>query len=476
MSDIMEIHEKYKTPTHYKNFISTIVFTNENALRVENDDRRTVFLDVSPSHKGDLNYFKKLGDAMKYPGASKAFYAYLRAIADVYLNFNGNPPPMTTSKQEHIISTLPPLFQFIKDTYLVMKNYMTDLPVQEFYRVYTSYCETHYISPLSKINASRILSNELAINSKLVHEINIEGIDVDTPEKPTSDPKALEKFLANIYNPANNPQDVQEKPAEKKPKPAEEKPAEKKPEPAEEKPAPVIRKTPPPLPPKPDHLKKCPQESRKEKPSAPEPDDLLSDSDSTTVDPTPEQQPESPAESSAKSKSLADSKSSTEPEVDQNSEPKKGTRAHWAWQERHRWDRKPWAKYQDTSDDYDWEILAFEVEECPTTRIEDKYQYYLREVVDRFKDWIEYNGYLSKTPSRKELADLIRAYKENRNAEIMSTPSGYETMRADKGKAREIPEERPKTDMEREWEAANGLIDDWDEEDLDRVCSKIDSF
>src|SRR6185369_14184137 len=68
-SDIMEIHEKYKTPTHYKNFMSTIVLTNENALRVENDDRRTVFLDVSPSRKGDLNYFKKLGDAMKYPGA-----------------------------------------------------------------------------------------------------------------------------------------------------------------------------------------------------------------------------------------------------------------------------------------------------------------------------------------------------------------------------------------------------------------------
>ncbi|GBC21610.2 hypothetical protein RIR_jg24682.t1 [Rhizophagus irregularis DAOM 181602=DAOM 197198] len=81
-----------------------------------------------------------------------------------------------------------------------------------------------------------------------------------------------------------------------------------------------------------------------------------------------------------------------------------------------------WAKYQDVSDDYDWEILAFEVEECPTTRIEDDYQYYLREVVDHFKDWIEYNG-------------------------------------ADKGKAREIPEERPKTDMEREWEAANGIIE-----------------
>ncbi|UZO16790.1 uncharacterized protein OCT59_008166 [Rhizophagus irregularis] len=74
-SDIMEIHEKYKTPTHYKNFMSTIVLTNENALRVENDDRRTVFLDVSLSRKGDLNYFKKLGDAMKYPGAGEVFYA-----------------------------------------------------------------------------------------------------------------------------------------------------------------------------------------------------------------------------------------------------------------------------------------------------------------------------------------------------------------------------------------------------------------
>ncbi|GET66181.1 highly derived D5-like helicase-primase [Rhizophagus irregularis DAOM 181602=DAOM 197198] len=527
-SDIIEIHEKYKTPTHYKNFMSTIVLTNENALRVENDDRRTVFLDVSPSRKGDLNYFKKLGDAMKYPGASEAFYAYLRAIADAYPDFNGNPPPMTTSKQEHIISTLPPLFQFIKDTYLVVKNHITDLPVQEFYRVYTSYCETHCISPLSKINASRILSNELGINSKVVRkggktprvysisredlykkylgknwihetdEIDIEGIDTETPKKPASDPNALEKFLANIYNPANNSQDVQEKPAEKKPEPAEEKP-----EPVEEKPAPVIRKTPPPLPPKPDHLKERPQELREEQPDpdedtneldtnepidsfsdcylsdeepdqeepTPEPDDdydilddLLSDSDSITVNPTPEQQPESSAEYSA-SVTKPDPEPApeeqlipepdTEPEVDRDPEPKEGTRAHWAWQERHRWDRKPWvknskdqafddlyntgkelwAKYQNTSDKYDWEILAFEVEECPTTRIEDEYQYYLKEVVDRFKDWIEYNGYLPKTPSRKELADLIRIYKENRNAEIIPTPSGYETMRADKGKA-----------------------------------------
>jgi hypothetical protein len=76
-SDIIEIHGKYKIAKQYKNFMSTMVLTNENALRVDNDDRRTVFLDISPARKGDLEYFRKVGIAMKYPGVSEAFYGYL---------------------------------------------------------------------------------------------------------------------------------------------------------------------------------------------------------------------------------------------------------------------------------------------------------------------------------------------------------------------------------------------------------------
>ncbi|PKC51956.1 hypothetical protein RhiirA1_482594, partial [Rhizophagus irregularis] len=209
-------------------------------------------------------------------------------------------------------------------------------------------------------------------------EIDIEGIDIDTLEKPTFDPKALEKFLANIYNPANNSQDVQEKPVEEKPEPVIEEQL-------------VSKRAPPPLPPKPDHLKERPQELREEQPDpdedtnesdtdkpidsfsdcylsdeepdqeepTPEPDnydvldDLLSDSDSTTVNPAPEQQPESPAEFSASvtkpdpepaPKVQLIPEPDIEPEVDRDPEPKEGTRAHWAWHERHRWDRKPWVK------------------------------------------------------------------------------------------------------------------------------------
>ncbi|GBC49832.2 hypothetical protein GLOIN_2v1472929 [Rhizophagus irregularis DAOM 181602=DAOM 197198] len=328
-----------------------------------------------------------------------------------------------------------------------------------------------------------------------VQEAPVEGVEL-VAEKPAEEKPAEKK-----------PEPAEEKPTEKKPEPAEEKPAEKKPEPAEEKPAPVIRKTPPPLPPKPDHLKERPQELRKEQPdpdedtnesntdksidnfsdcylsdeepdqkeSIPEPDnydvldDLLSDSDFTTVNPAPEQQPKYPAESSA-----SVTKPDPEPASEEQFIPEPDTEPEdQVFNDLYNTGKELWAKYQDASDEYDWEILAFEIEECPTTRIEDEYQYYLMEVVDRFKDWIEYNGYLPKIPSRKELADLIRIYKENRNAEIIPIPSGYETMRADKSKAREIPEECPKTDMEREWEAANGIIDDWDEEDTEGAINDI---
>jgi hypothetical protein len=225
-SDTIEIHEKYRTPMQYKSFLSFIVLTNENALRVENDDRRAVFLDISPIHKGDLEYFKSLEKIMKSPDVGKAFYAYLRAIANTDLDFNGNPLPMTMSKQEHIISTLQPLFHFIKEHYLIGEKLIYNLPIQKFYNNYKIYCNTHRISPLSKINVARTLSNELGINSGLVYvdkkrtrvfnisrkdllqkylaknwihetdEIDIKEVDI--PKKPASNPKALDQFLASI--------------------------------------------------------------------------------------------------------------------------------------------------------------------------------------------------------------------------------------------------------------------------------------
>ncbi|GET52805.1 D5-like helicase-primase [Rhizophagus irregularis DAOM 181602=DAOM 197198] len=491
-------------------------------IRIEMGDERFVALNVSAKYKGNREYFSSLVKVLENLDTASSFMSYL--LSRDLTGFNPRSIPDTQMKWELIEASIPNPQRFIQYYLEIMwpDNCDTlEIPCTNFYSTYQNWCsekgenktlsdnkfgmEIKQFAPKMRVSRSGTRINYYILDKAKIAE-NFSKVIQDVQDVQDVQEAPVEEVELVAEKPA------EEKSAEKKPEPTEEKP-----EPVEKKPAPVIRKIPPPLPPKPDHLKERLQESREEQPDpdedtnesdtdepidsfsdcylsdeepdqeepTPKPDDdndvlddLLSDSDSTTVNPAPEQQPESPAESSTKSESLADSKFSTEPVVEPAPEeqliPEPDTEPEdQAFDDLYNTGKELWAKYQDASDDYDWEILAFEVEECPTTRIEDEYQYYLMEVVDRFKDWIEYNGYLPKIPSRKELADLIRIYKENRNAEIIPTPSGYETMRADKGKAREIPEERPKTDMEREWEAANGIIDDWNEEDTEGAINDI---
>jgi hypothetical protein len=107
--------------------------------------------------------------------------------------------------------------------------------------------------------------------------------------------------------------------------------------------------------------------------------------------------------------------------------------------------------------------------------MEGEYQYYFIEAVDRFKDWVIYNRNLPscRTVERKELAEIVRAYREDRDAEIVPVPSGYQTLKLDKGKAKEDPK---KTEMEREWEEAHGLVEEFDlndEGNLDEDCELL---
>ncbi|PKK67406.1 hypothetical protein RhiirC2_714137 [Rhizophagus irregularis] len=74
-----------------------------------------------------------------------------------------------------------------------------------------------------------------------------------------------------------------------------------------------------------------------------------------------------------------------------------------------------------------------------------------RVILHSFRSWVNETRGLINTFTLikyKELADMIRVYKVNRDTKIVSTPFGYETMKMDKGKVQEIPVECPKTDIE----------------------------
>ncbi|RGB24239.1 hypothetical protein C1646_773367 [Rhizophagus diaphanus] len=415
-SDTIEIHEKYKTSTQYKNFISTIVLTNENALRVENDDRRTVFLD------GNLKYFKKLGNAMKYPGVSEAFYTYLRVIADAHPDFNGNSPSMTTSKQEHIISTLSPLFQFIKDSYLISGNIIYDLSIQEFYNTYVSSCDIYHIT--EELYQKYVAKNWIHETD----EIDIDGVEDVPQNRPTADPNALNRFLAEIRGTPVNAEPLkvtktviqQSSPQKLKCKVVTEKSFKK-----------------PPVLPKPDHLKtKSTIEEKsvaitKETVTENDVNDFLEyllscepgPSNSSPIKSEPPVKPESPAPETAKKNTIESL------------------------------GKEYWAKYINESDD--WHMI---------------------EAINYFKDWVKYTKDLpvGKLVTGKELVKILKTYQENKNAEIILVPSSYQTIKLDKGKAVEPCIENH--EMEREWEKANGIVDEFDDEGFENICEDLSTF
>jgi hypothetical protein len=136
--------------------------------------------------------------------------------------------------------------------------------------------------------------------------------------------------------------------------------------------------------------------------------------------------------------------------------------------------KKLWAKYIDELDEYDWNILATKVAESSTSFIEGEYLYYFIKAVDKFKDWVVYsrNLPLSKIVERKELAEIIRIYHEDQDAVIIPALSRYQTMKVNKGKAKEIQSEC-EIEMECEWEKAHEILEDVVDNDFDENCDFI---
>ncbi|GBC17422.1 D5-like helicase-primase [Rhizophagus irregularis DAOM 181602=DAOM 197198] len=354
-------------------------------IRIEMGDERFVALNVSAKYKGNREYFGSLVKVLENPDTASSFMSYL--LSRDLTSFNPRSIPDTQMKQELIEASIPNPQRFIQ-YYLEMMwpdNCDTlEIPCTNFYSTYQNWC--------SEKGENKTLSD-----NKFGMEIK-QFIPKTRPRRSGARinyyilDKA--KIAKNFSRVIQETQDIQEAQVDQEEvEPVVEKPAEEKPASVEKKPTEETKKTPPPVPLKPDCLKVKPapvineDPIPEESPAPIESDtdepidsfsdyDLLSDSDFTTVNPAPEQQPESPAEFSAsvtkpdpepapeeQPESPAEFSASvtkpdpepapkeqpipepdTELEVDWDPEPKEGTRAHWAWHERHRWDRKPWVK------------------------------------------------------------------------------------------------------------------------------------
>jgi hypothetical protein len=99
----IDINEKGKPSYNTDNTASIIVNTNRNAVRIDTNDRRWVFLDISDERVEDHEYFDDLGEYIEEPEVGEAFFAYMceraRAKPD-WVKKQAKKIPKTDTKQE----------------------------------------------------------------------------------------------------------------------------------------------------------------------------------------------------------------------------------------------------------------------------------------------------------------------------------------------------------------------------------------
>jgi hypothetical protein len=157
----LEIKTKYMNTYVIDNNLSVMVLSNNNALKVELDDRRTVCLDISHEKVGDRKYFNMLSDAIDSDGVGDAFFNYCFELREKY-KFNEDILPETETRKEIKIENLPKVVSYIKTAYL-QENKGLDVEVSKFHERFNRDNNTRY----EKITLGNELKKFFGIESQL---------------------------------------------------------------------------------------------------------------------------------------------------------------------------------------------------------------------------------------------------------------------------------------------------------------------
>lgn len=174
----IRIEQKMKDAIEVPNILNIILMSNNNSLRVDSDDRRTVMLDVSNKYKGNHEYFDTLLQYTLDEEVGNAFYFDCLTHAQANANFKEQIIPQTQSKQDVIVENLHTLYDFIKFCFIQHKQGI-DMPFSDFYDQYSGYCSTSAtkLHVDSKIRVSKLLAD---ISIDIVRKTNnVRYVEVD---------------------------------------------------------------------------------------------------------------------------------------------------------------------------------------------------------------------------------------------------------------------------------------------------------
>jgi integrase len=115
----MDVERKYFDAMKVANYISLMIFTNnDNTIKFGKDIRRYFMADVSHESVGDLNYYKDLKDAMTRETGEAYFMFLLERYESIKDKFNCADIPLTESKIEMKINNLTQVLKGVKEMFL----------------------------------------------------------------------------------------------------------------------------------------------------------------------------------------------------------------------------------------------------------------------------------------------------------------------------------------------------------------------
>lgn len=124
--------QKYEIDKVMQNHLNVIIDSNEEAIRIENDDRRICALDISNKYKGNNEYFNELG---KYVDNEDVKVAFLRYFLEREADDKVEKPPITETSKSFKMSNLDPLISCIKNNYLFEHKGIDKIKCADFYKV-----------------------------------------------------------------------------------------------------------------------------------------------------------------------------------------------------------------------------------------------------------------------------------------------------------------------------------------------------
>lgn len=122
-----------------KNTFNLVITANNDAIHMtQSNFQRYLCLDIDDSKKGDIKYFEPLNKATARKDVQSAFYQDMMERYETLKNWNEDIMPMSKTRMQKITESLPKLYKYLKEEYILRQKDM-EILTKRFFPLYAGH-------------------------------------------------------------------------------------------------------------------------------------------------------------------------------------------------------------------------------------------------------------------------------------------------------------------------------------------------